>query len=169
MKQTLLLIVLLFFLSAGAEVQDHPLSVQAQQQFDEGKFEDAVSSYTQLADTFPDAKEPYYNRGLCLYELKQYNKALADFDKALAIDSSLTDAKYMRALSLEGNGNVKEAVIEYEKLSEGDTKYTLLNKRIKSYRLSVILSKNWYYMIAMMLVVILLMAVVAKSYSYRKG
>lgn len=169
MKQALLLIVLLFFLSAGAEVQDHPLSVQAQQQFTDGKFEDAVTSYTQLADTFPEAKEPYYNRGLCLYELKQYDKALADFDKALAIDTSLKDAKYMRALSLEGNGNVKEAVIEYEKLSEGDTKYTLLNKRIKSYRLSVILSKNWYYMIAMMLVVILLMAVVAKSYSYRKG
>jgi len=160
---------MLLFFSASAETEDHPLSQQAQQYFDSGQFEQAATTYTQLITQLPDAKEGYFNRGLCYYRLQQYTNAIPDFDKCLQLDSTTGDALLMLSLCYEHTGQLKQAIAGYEKLKETGTNSTLLNSRIKSYRLSVLVSKNWYYMVAMMLVVILLMAVVAKSYSYKRG
>ena len=169
MRHVFLLIGMFLFFSVIAETEDYPLSQQAQQYFDSGQFEQAANTYTQVIEQLPDAKEGYFNRGLCYYKTKQYSNAIPDFEKCLQLDSTLSDALLMHALCMEHTGQLKQAIAEYEKLKETGTNSTLLNSRIKSYRLSVLVSKNWYYMVAMMLLVILLMAVVAKSYSYRRG
>jgi tetratricopeptide (TPR) repeat protein len=168
-RHLFLLLAILLLFSAHAETENHPLAEQAQQYFDNGQYEQAASTYTQLITQLPDTKEGYFNRGLCYYKLKQYTNAIPDFEKCLQLDSTTSDALLMLSLCYEHTGQLKQAIAGYEKLKETDTNSTLLNSRIKSYRLSVLVSKNWYYMVAMMLVVILLMAVVAKSYSYRKG
>lgn len=169
MRHVFLLMAMLLFFSAGAETENHPLAAQAQQYFDNGQYKEAATTYTQLITELPDTKEGYFNRGLCYYKLNQYTNAIPDFEKCLQLDSTTGDALLMLSLCYEHTGQLKQAIAGYEKLKETGTNSTLLNSRIKSYRLSVLVSKNWYYMVAMMLVVILLMAVVAKSYSYRRG
>lgn len=169
MRHVFLLMAMLLFFSAGAETENHPLAAQALQYFDNGQYKEAATTYTQLITELPDTKEGYFNRGLCYYKLNQYTNAIPDFEKCLQLDSTTGDALLMLSLCYEHTGQLKQAIAGYEKLKETGTNSTLLNSRIKSYRLSVLVSKNWYYMVAMMLVVILLMAVVAKSYSYRRG
>lgn len=168
-RQVFLLLAMLLLFSAHAETENHPLAIQAQQYFDNGQYDEAANTYTQLITQLPDTKEGYFNRGLCYYKLNQYTNAIPDFEKCLQLDSTLSDALLMHALCMEHTGQLKQAIAEYETLKQTGTNSSLLNSRIKSYRLCVLVSKNWYYMVAMMLVVILLMAVVAKSYSYRRG
>lgn len=53
---------------------------------DQLKYYDAVKYFSKYLDLNPDNDIAYYNRGLCYQELKQNNKAKADFEKAVSID-----------------------------------------------------------------------------------
>lgn len=164
-----ILICLLFQFPNVLQSEIPPVSLDADRQFTTGQFDSALISYRLFIQQFPEQKEGYFNRGLCLYKLGKYSEAILDFDQCLRIDSSFSEGHLLRGLSLEKRGDWKDALTEYEGLSSQDTYSALLERRIKIYRISVILSKNWYYMIAMMLLVILLMAVGVKSVSYKRG
>ena len=75
----------------------------------------------------------------------------------------------MQVLSLQGLGHWDGAYIEFKRLNTNYTGYNELEKRIRYHNLSVILSRNWYYMIAIMFMFIILVGVVAKSYYLIKG
>lgn len=113
-------------------------------------------------------KAACYNRGLNLYKAEKFPEAVLCFDTCLTFDSSFTDARFIRALSLEKKGDLKEAMMEFERIKKKSPDYDQLDKRIKNYQLTVYLSKNWYYMLAMLFVVILLMAVVVKAIAYKR-
>jgi tetratricopeptide (TPR) repeat protein len=113
-------------------------------------------------------KEELYNRGLVSYKAGQYSEALLSLDSALFLDSTLTDARYVKALSLEKSGNLKKALREFQEIDKRNPGYGDIDKRIRSYYLTVYLSKNWYYMIALLLITVLIITLVGKSVSYRK-
>jgi tetratricopeptide (TPR) repeat protein len=115
------------------------------------------------------SKEECYNRGLALYNEEKYAASILVLDTCLNIDSTFNEARLLRGMSYEKKGDWKNAIADYEYLKARNTYGDLLDRRINFYCISVILSRNWYYMIAMMLVVILLMAVAVKSLSYRRG
>ena len=163
------LITALLIFSVSAEAEIHPLSLLGDQQFANKQFELALISYNQLIQEFPDKKEGYFNRGLCLYATEKFSEAIFDFDECTGMDSSFSEAQLMKGFALEKRGDLKEAMAEYKNLQSRNTNRTLLDRRIKNYQLAVVVSKSWYYMIAIMLVVILLMAVIVKSIAYRKG
>ena len=65
---------------------DSKNSQQGDQLFAEGKYEQAVSEYTQYIEYNPDDIKSIYNRGRAYEELGEYDKSLADYEKALEVD-----------------------------------------------------------------------------------
>lgn len=117
-------------------------------------------------DTFSKAR--CYNKGLTFYEAKDFLQAVLCFDSCLAFDSSFIKARYLKALSLEKQGELKGAMKEFERIKAESPGYDEVDKRLKTYYLTTYLSKKWYYMLAMLFVVILFMVVVARFVPHRK-
>ncbi len=144
--------------------QTHPLYNQANKYYEQKKFDSALVVFNQILNEYPHNKEAYYNAGLCLYHLHKYELATQDFDACLRLDSGFNDAHYMKGLALQNTGNLKPALTEFEKTENKNFK-----QRIKWYQLSVLISKNWYYMVAIMFIIIVLFAIVSKSMAYKRS
>ena len=153
-------------ISLHAEIDS--LYQKGEAQFEQKQFDSAIISFNQLIGEFPQKKEGYFNRGLCFYKLDKYDTAISDFEKCLQIDSVFKEAEYLKALSLQKKGALKSAYTAFEVLNTKYTGYNGLKKRVFNYRLAVILSTNWYYMLAIMFMIIILFAIVSKSYSYKR-
>ena len=117
-------------------------------------------------DTFTKAE--CYNRGLTFYEAQGFLQAALCFDSCLTFDSTFTDARFMKALSLEKQGDLKEAMAQYQRIKAESPGYDEVDKRLKTYYLTKYLSKNWYYMLAMLFMVILFMVIVARFIPHKK-
>lgn len=141
----------------------HPLSAEGDRQFNQQHFDSALICYNQLIQEFPDRKEGYFNRGLCLYKTDKFSEAIFDLDEAFRMDSSLTDAKLLKGFSLEKRGDLNEAMMLFGNVALQNTMHTLLDRRIKNYQLAVMISSKWYYMLMMALLLIIVVAVVSKS------
>ena len=117
----------------------------------------------------PLSKEEFYNLGLCNYQMKKYPEAIHDFDTCLLVDSNFKEAAWMLALALQQTGNWKRAITVYRMLNTRYGGYNDSKKRVLYYRLSVLISENWYYMLAIMFMVIIVVTVIAKTVTYKRG
>jgi len=61
-----------------------------------GNYDDAIDYFGLLVKRYPDNALPWYYRGLAYLQKEDYQKAIADFDKALSINPDYTDARNMR-------------------------------------------------------------------------
>jgi len=138
-------------------------------QYRQQHFDSAVASFTSLISIHPEKKEGYYNRGLSYYHLSRFSGALQDFNACLQIDSVFDDARFMKVLILQRQGNWQGASDEIKRMNTSYTGYKELQKHIHYHNISVILSRNWYYMIAIMFLFVILVGIVAKSYYFFKG
>ena len=134
-----------------------------------GQYDSALVTYTQFITEHPEKKEGYYDRGLCYYSLHKLAEAQHDFNTCLQMDSVFDDARYMKILTEQKQGHWEGAIIEFKKLNTSYTGYNGLKKDIRYHNISVILSRNWYYMIAIMFLFIILVGILAKSYAVKKG
>jgi len=164
-KIILLLFISNFSILSGADL--HPLSLAGNQQFSLHQYDAAMVSYNQLIQYFPDNKAGYFNRGLCLYKTENYAQAIYDFEECLILDSIYIKAAIAKAFSLEKKGELKAAIASYTLLNGKVERTYLLHKRIQNYELAVLLSKKWYYMLAMLLIAVILLALVSKSFAKR--
>jgi tetratricopeptide (TPR) repeat protein len=163
-----LFVLLALINSSQIDAEVHPLSATALTQFENAEYDLALSNYNELIQQFPDKKEGYFNRGLCLYKLEKYSEAIADFSDCLMKDSTLEAVRFLTGMSLLKKGSVTEGIAELEKIPQDDPTISYAQKRIKNYRLAVYIGTRWYYMIAMALVLILLMALVANVAAAKK-
>jgi tetratricopeptide (TPR) repeat protein len=142
---------------------------QGYEQYKRGRFDSAVVSFSQLISEQPVKKEGYYNRGLSYFHLNKFSEAQRDFNTCLQTDSVFEDARFMKVLALQEQGDWKGAIDEFKRMNTSYTGYNELKKRIFYHHLSVILSRNWYYMIAIMFLFVILVGIIAKSYYTFKG
>lgn len=84
------LMICVFAIALGA--CDSKSSQQGDQLFQQGKYEEAVSQYTQYIEYNPDDIKSIYNRGRAYEELGEYEKSLADYEKALEVDPKNVNA-----------------------------------------------------------------------------
>ena len=139
------------------------------EQYKHGHFDSAVVSFSQLISEQPVKKEGYYNRGLSYFHLNKFTEAKGDFNSCLQTDSAFEDARFMKVLTLQAEGDWKGAFDEFKRMNTSYAGYNELKKRIQYHNLSVYISRNWYYMLAIMFLFILLIGVVVKSYYTIKG
>lgn len=137
-------------------------------QFNSKQYDSALACLKQLQQDSP-TKENLFDRGLCYYQLKNYPRAIAQFDTCLAIDSAFKEAWWMLASACEQNGNYKKAQTIYRMLNTKYGGYKDSQKRVLYYHLSVIISTKWYYMLAIIFLVIIFVTLVAKSVTYWRG
>ncbi|MFN8321454.1 MAG: tetratricopeptide repeat protein [Chitinophagales bacterium] len=164
----LFLITILLISSGLSDAEVHPLSSLIEKQIKSNNYESALLSCNQLIQEFPDRKEGYFNRGLCLYKTDKYSEAILDFNDCLQVDSELVAARFLKAMSLQKRGDLLEAMNVLEGIMQSDATIYSVSKRIKNYQLAVYLSTRWYYMLAMGLILILLMILVINIFSSRK-
>jgi tetratricopeptide (TPR) repeat protein len=164
-------VALMFFLIFPAILfpQSDTSYQQGYTQYKQNYFDSAIASFSQLISEHPEKKEGYYNRGLSYYHLNKLAEAQHDFNACLQIDSVFDDARFMKVLILQRQGKWKSANAEIKSLNTSYAGYNELQKHSHYHNISVILSRNWYYMIAIMFMFVILVGIIAKSYYTYKG
>ncbi len=154
-----LFIVLLLAAVSGSSQPSRTIA-EAEEFYVRQQYDSALERYTLLLKEFPDTTLLYYNRGLCYYSLQQFDEAINDFNQSLRSDSLFKDALYAKALALEKKGDKAASRKVFNTLYSVDKNYDELAKRIKTDRVAVYLSRNWYYMIAMAVLFIIFLATI---------
>lgn len=83
---------------------------------DQKKFEEGIALYSKAIKQNPKVQLAYYNRGIAYTEIKEYNKAVADFDKILQLKNNLVkmiDSDFNP--SAEGQGQVDYGNVFYQR------------------------------------------------------
>jgi tetratricopeptide (TPR) repeat protein len=171
LSERLLAVIVIAFLLFPAQLcaQSLSLSQIANSAYQAGQFDSALVMYSRIIAEGPNKKEGYYNRGLCYYKLNRFAQAQSDFTRCLQIDSVFEDAIFIKIITLQKQDDWTGASNEFKRLNTTYTGYKELKKRIQYHLISVSISRNWYYMIAIMFLFIILVAVAAKSYTVRRG
>ena len=63
----------------------------------EKEYHEAIKWYTEAIGKQPDFSDAYYNRGLIYQTLEKNEEALADFSKAIELDSKFAPALFKKA------------------------------------------------------------------------
>jgi predicted O-linked N-acetylglucosamine transferase (SPINDLY family) len=88
-----------------------------------GHLEEAVERFGKLIERRPEFAEAYYKRGNALNRLGRWPSALADYDRAVALESCHANAYCNRGTVLERLGRWSEALDSYDRalsLNPGD-------------------------------------------------
>ena len=112
----LILSIAMMFLNAGSV-----LGQTSPQEFNrqgialgrEGKFEEAVSLFTEAIALDPKYDEAYYNRGKARLNLKQFRAAIKDFDTAIKLRPKYADAYNNRGIAKKKIGDLTGAMSDY--------------------------------------------------------
>ncbi len=91
-----------------------------------GKYEEAIQKFNSSVSTWDAHARAYLNRGVAKQILGDVDGALADFEKAAALDSSLAEAHTARGLILRSRKNLPGAI-------EAFTKSINLNPTVDGY------------------------------------
>lgn len=75
----------------------------------------ALKDLEQVARLDPENAGAHYWQGNILYGYGEYGKAIAAFDRALAIDTGYFDAVYLRAAACRFAGHYAEAIADYNR------------------------------------------------------
>lgn len=83
-------------------------------------FREAVEYYSKAILGEKDSDNYLFARGKASYMLRDYNAAISDFDRVLAINPTDGKAYYYRALSYDGLGNTEAAIKDMQLVSNYD-------------------------------------------------
>jgi tetratricopeptide (TPR) repeat protein len=89
----------------------------------------AVSCFRTTIDQDPDYYHAYMELGL-LYSLKNNSLAVDYFENALKLNPKSTEARYGLGMFYQGNGELKEAITEYDSIIHIDPKYKMAHFNI---------------------------------------
>lgn len=88
--------------------------------FNKGDYKKALARFETILSTYKDDVNAHFYGGLCLYNLKEYNKALSFFESCMNSTYSNFDeeAQWMIALCTEKTGNLELAKEYFEIISK---------------------------------------------------
>lgn len=115
MKRLVLLIVLMLptmFVLAQKKKQKKPTVAVADSLYNAGNWTDAIESYiVVLKDrTAASVAASWFNLGVSYLNLEKHDQALASFEKAKALNPTLTGLPLFRARALSASGQVEQAI-----------------------------------------------------------
>jgi tetratricopeptide (TPR) repeat protein len=120
--------------------------------FNNKDYQASVEAYNQAISLNPEEPKLWFNRGISKYEQKQYALAIEDFMAASQIDPEDLDAHWYLALSYKAIGDFEKALHHYEAVEFSNPHYQYLWAINKSeLKIRKFLSRNFYYMIAIVL------------------
>src|SRR3954447_7694484 len=105
----------------------------AQDQAMAGKFNEALTTYQQMAEAEPRQAQPYLGMGQIYREQKQFGKAREMLNKAKELEPDNLEVRYSEVGLLEEEGRNTEAIASLKSLLDSTSKRTY-NAAEKSYR-----------------------------------
>jgi predicted O-linked N-acetylglucosamine transferase (SPINDLY family) len=81
-----------------------------------GRYEAAVTSFSQAIASVPDLADAYFNRANAHRQLKCYEQSVCDYDQAIALKANFIEAYYNRAEVLMTLRRYEDAVASYDKV-----------------------------------------------------
>ncbi|HEY8947425.1 MAG TPA: hypothetical protein VIM56_00930 [Rhizomicrobium sp.] len=97
--------------------------------------EGALDSYNRGLAIDPSLGEGYVDRGSVQIMLKNYQAAIADITKGLALNANKPEiAYYDRAIANEAVGNIRDAYIDYKKAVEIRPDFALANDQLSRFK-----------------------------------
>jgi tetratricopeptide (TPR) repeat protein len=107
------------------------LGIKARLDIEKGDFDSALKSYDASIAFDPKAPALYLDRGMAWGAKGDQEKALADFDQTIKLDTNnasgyAMSARALRARSYASSGNLEAAVAEYDEAVKLDPKQTTL-------------------------------------------
>src|SRR5437667_7532865 len=90
----------------GAEIAS-----EAQAALRQGNYSAAIRGFETLVKIAPAVAESHANLGLAYYSTNRFSEAAAQFQEALRLKPTLSNASYFRGLSLAKAGKCKDAVV----------------------------------------------------------
>lgn len=117
--------------------------------FKTGKLRDAVDTYTQALEVDPTNKgtnsKLLQNRALCHQKLKDPSAAIADCDRAIALDPTYTKARRTRAKCLGDTGDWQGSVNDLKAIAESSPSEPNIARDIRAAELELKKSKRKDY------------------------
>ena len=96
--------------------------------------ETIIQSDSQSHNNFQNDPKVYYKQGVSNYDLKEYEKAIVNFNEAIEIDPGFTGAYYNRGLSYYYLNVPESAIADFNKVIQLDSKIAnVYNMRGLSY------------------------------------
>ncbi|MDD2617926.1 MAG: tetratricopeptide repeat protein [Bacteroidales bacterium] len=83
---------------------------------DQGKYEEAVAKYTEVIELVSDNSKIYFNRAWCYEQLKQYDAAIADLEKAVRHKEDHSEAHLKLAELYYSKGDKEKATSHFAKM-----------------------------------------------------
>jgi tetratricopeptide (TPR) repeat protein len=100
-----------------------------------GDPEGALDSYNRGLDIDPSLGEGYVDRGAVHILLKNYQAAIADITKGLALNANKPEiAYYDRAIANEAVGNIRDAYIDYKKAVELRPDFAMASDQLSRFK-----------------------------------
>ncbi len=95
-------------------------AAQGDQYYQQGKYDDAVTAYSQAIEMEPTNAEFYYGRGNVYLKKGLYQSAALDFDKAIQLDPDMALAYNGRGVAYGGQMQYDKAIVDFNKAIELD-------------------------------------------------
>ncbi|WP_197530768.1 protein kinase domain-containing protein [Bythopirellula polymerisocia] len=97
------------------------------------RLHEAEGAYSTAAALLPESYYPFFNRGLCRFDLHEFDAALDDFDKVLELQPGLPTCLLNRARVHAALGNHDQAVADFtEALDKGASQTRIYFLRARS-------------------------------------
>lgn len=111
LRKVVTVVTLLLSLGASMNIQAKDLDslwTAGVQAYTDGKFSDASAAWTSIEESGQKSAKLYYNLGSAWFKQGNYPKAILNYERALRLDPSYSDARY----NLEFTGNFVQDKIE---------------------------------------------------------
>lgn len=111
LRKVATVVILLLSLGASMNIQAKDLDslwTAGVQAYTDGKFADASTAWTSIEESGQKSAKLYYNLGNAWFKQGNYPKAILNYERALRLDPSYSDARY----NLEFTGNFVQDKIE---------------------------------------------------------
>ena len=111
LRKVATVVILLLSLGASMNIQAKDLDslwTAGVQAYTDGKFSDASAAWTSIEESGQKSAKLYYNLGNAWFKQGNYPKAILNYERALRLDPSYSDARY----NLEFTGNFVQDKIE---------------------------------------------------------
>ena len=116
MKTALILALLVSTFSI--DLQAHAAVGSFQDEIQKGDPRKGIELFTGLIENMPDRVELYVLRASCYQQVKEFDKALADYNKAIELDGKQPGFLVGRGTVYEEKGQLEQALADYSKALE---------------------------------------------------
>jgi len=105
-------------------IQTEPIYMKGVYYADIKKYDSAMAQFDEVIRRDWKMTDAYIEKGIILYERKQYDEALKVFNLTVTVSNTDADGYYWLGRTYEATGNIQDAIANYERAVALDRTFT---------------------------------------------